>query len=140
MKNTLKNMTMYLGFVFLIFSAAACKDDGYSKLSEKDQEIINSRRDRIKPNLPYYSDRFIKNGMALEIGAEKNYEEVYRNYEFYEAKYDENKRVIEFKTYEKGEISFMERYFYDEKTQKLLKKEIYKPYVENKKPEVKIFN
>ena len=68
----------------------------------------------VRPGLPFYS-----NGAGIADGVrglllEKNYEEVYRNYGFYEAWYDEAGRVVTFKEYRRGEVLSTETYRYDE--------------------------
>ncbi len=83
----------------------------------------SARPENIKPNLPYYADDFtIKDGIS-ELGEEKNYEEVFKNYEYFETIYDEQKRPSIFRAYKRGEIIRAEHYFYNS-SGKLIKKEI----------------
>ncbi|MBE9537171.1 MAG: hypothetical protein IMF07_08325 [Proteobacteria bacterium] len=66
----------------------------------------------IKPGTLYYADEYeIKDNIA-HLGAEKNYEEVFKNYNYYEAAYDDQKRLILFRAYKNGEIEWEERYSY----------------------------
>ncbi|MDJ0956948.1 MAG: hypothetical protein QNI91_08835 [Arenicellales bacterium] len=67
----------------------------------------------IKPGIPYYSDEYTDNNGVSELGEEKNFEEVFQNYNYYEAVFDADKRMIIFKAYEKGAIEFSESYHYD---------------------------
>ncbi len=82
-----------------------------------------ARPERIVPNQPYYADEFAMEGEIAELGEERNFEEVFKNYEYYEAIYDERERPILFRAYRRGEILWTERYHYDEQG-KLIKKEI----------------
>lgn len=72
----------------------------------------DARPEKIKPGLSYYSEDFSTKDGVSDIREEKNYEEVFKNYEYYEAVYDEFKRVKIFKTYKRGEVILKERYFY----------------------------
>jgi hypothetical protein len=47
-----------------------------------------------------------------DIAAEKNYEEVYQFYSYYEAIYDANERVVVFKEYKRGDVIREDRYRY----------------------------
>jgi hypothetical protein len=67
----------------------------------------------IKAGVPYYSDEYTTNNGLSELGEEKNYEEVYQYYNYYEAIFDENKRMVIFSAYERGDIDFSETYYYD---------------------------
>lgn len=71
-----------------------------------------ARPAKIKPGIAYYADDYtVKEGIA-ELGEERNYEEVYKNYEYYEAFYDEQDRIKIFRAYKRGEVVWEERYFY----------------------------
>lgn len=72
----------------------------------------DARPERIKPGLSYYSEDYSIKHSVSDISEEKNYEEVFKNYEYYEAVYDELKRVKIFKTYKRGELILKEEYFY----------------------------
>lgn len=67
----------------------------------------------IKADIPYYSDEYTSNNGLSELGEEKNYEEVYQYYNYYEAIFDANKRMVIFNAYERGDIDFSETYYYD---------------------------
>ncbi len=82
-----------------------------------------ARPERIKPNQPYYADEFTREGEIAELGEERNYEEVFKNYEYYEAVYDEQQRPALFRAYRRGEVDWTERYFYDEQG-RLIRKEL----------------
>jgi hypothetical protein len=74
-----------------------------------------ARPERIKPGMSYYSDDFVEEGRIRDLAEEKNYEEVYQFYTYYEALYDANARVVVFKEYRRGEVIRTERYRYDAK-------------------------
>ena len=82
-----------------------------------------ARPERIKPGLSYYSEDCSTKGKVSDISEEKNYEEVFKNYEYYEAVYDDKKRVKIFRAYKRGEILLTERYVY-RPDGRLAKKEI----------------
>ena len=67
----------------------------------------------IKPGVPYYSDEYTDNNGVSELGEAQTLEEVFQNYNYYEAVFDEDKRMINFKAYERGAIQFSESYHYD---------------------------
>ncbi len=67
----------------------------------------------MKADIPYYSDEYASNNGLSELGEEKNYEEVYQYYNYYEAIFDANKRMVIFNAYERGDIDFSETYYYD---------------------------
>ncbi|MCP5058701.1 MAG: hypothetical protein GY937_18525 [bacterium] len=64
----------------------------------------------VRPGQPYYSDDFVIEGLVRDIAAEKNYEEVYQFFRYYEAVYDEAKRVVTFREYVRGELALTEEY------------------------------
>jgi hypothetical protein len=72
----------------------------------------NARPERIKPGISYYSDDFVVAGLVRDLAAEKNYEEVYQFYSYYEAMYDAQERVVTFKEYKRGELIRTEEYRY----------------------------
>ncbi|MBW2445454.1 MAG: hypothetical protein JRG83_05975 [Deltaproteobacteria bacterium] len=47
-----------------------------------------------------------------DLAAEKNYEEVYQFYSYYEAIYDAQERVVVFKEYKRAELIRTEEYSY----------------------------
>jgi hypothetical protein len=71
-----------------------------------------ARPERIRPGHSYYSDEVVTQGGVRDIGAERNYEEVYERYRYYEVVYDESERVVTFKEYKRGEVVQVERYRY----------------------------
>jgi len=86
-------------------------------------DFSEARPERIKAGLPYYSEDYTTKNNISDIDDEKNYEEVFKNYEYYEAVYDDKKRVKIFRAYKRGEIILTERYFY-RSNGRLAKKEI----------------
>ena len=75
----------------------------------------------IKPGVSYYSDEFTTRNGISELGEEKNFEEVYQFYNYYEAVFDTDKRIITFKAYLRGDLEFSEIYFYDDDGQPIKK-------------------
>ena len=67
----------------------------------------------IKPGVSYYSDEYTTTNGLSELGEEKNYEEVYQHYNYYEAVFDSQQRVVIFNAYKQGVIEFSESYYYD---------------------------
>ena len=68
----------------------------------------------IKPGAAYYSDEYsVQNGVS-QLGEEKNFEEVYQFYNYYEAVFDTDERIVTFKAYLRGDLEFSESYFYDD--------------------------
>jgi len=76
---------------------------------------------KITAGVSYYSDEYTTNNGLSELGEERNYEEVYQHYNYYEAVFDSHKRIVVFRAYEKGVIEFSETYHYDDDG-RLLKK------------------
>lgn len=72
-----------------------------------------ARPESPKPGLPFYSDAYETRGDVSEIKGEKNLEEVYQNYEYFESRYDEKLRPVLFRAYKKGEVVLTEHYSYD---------------------------
>jgi len=72
----------------------------------------SARPERIRPGESYYSDDFVEVGLVRDIGEEKNYEEVYQFYTYYEVIYDASERVVTFIEYKRGEIDRSEQYRY----------------------------
>jgi hypothetical protein len=71
-----------------------------------------ARPEKIRPGHSYYSDGYRVERLVRDIGEDKNYEEVYQRYRYYEAVYDEAGRVVLFKEYERGEVIRTEEYRY----------------------------
>ena len=71
-----------------------------------------ARPEKLRPGHSAYSDGTRVEGLVRDIGEEKNYEEVYQRYRYYEAVYDETGRVVLFKEYVRGEVIRTEKYRY----------------------------
>ncbi|MDH5752437.1 MAG: hypothetical protein OEZ59_08480 [Deltaproteobacteria bacterium] len=66
----------------------------------------------MKPDVPFFSDAYVEKNGISDIGPEKNYEEVYRNYNYYQAVYDAKGRVVKFTVFKRGEKEREETYAY----------------------------
>ena len=73
---------------------------------------VHSRPEVIRAGMKYYSDEYFENGLVKDIEAEKNYEEIYQHYTYYEVIYDSRERVTVFKEYKQGAVILEERYRY----------------------------
>ncbi len=76
----------------------------------------SSRPEKIRPGDSYYSDELAaptNQGLVRALGPEKNYEEVYQFYSYYEVVYDDAERVILFREYKRGDVIRTETYSYD---------------------------
>lgn len=69
--------------------------------------------EKIRANHSYYSDDYERSDSIAELGEEKNYEEVYQFYNYYEAIYDDKERVVRFVAYKQGKVDWQEDYVYD---------------------------
>ncbi len=78
---------------------------------------------KIKAGVAYYSDEYTVTNGVSELGEEKNFEEVYQYYNYYEAVFDSQEHIVLFKAYLRGTVDFSEIYFYDNEG-KLEKKEV----------------
>ncbi len=67
----------------------------------------------IKAGISYYSNEYSTENGISELGEEKNLEEVYQNYNYYEAIFDAQERIVTFNAYKQGAIEFSETYYYD---------------------------
>ncbi len=83
----------------------------------------DARPERIKPGISYFSEDYSTKNNVSDISVEKNYEEVFKNYEYYEAVYDELKKVKIFRAYKRGDVILKEEYFYNSDSG-LAKKEV----------------
>ncbi len=72
------------------------------------------RPEIIREGMSYYSDEYFEQGAVKDIVAEKNYEEIYQFYTYYEVIYDSAERVKIFREYKQGEVIYEEHYLYDE--------------------------
>ena len=77
-------------------------------------DMSHARPERIKAGISYYSEDYTTKDGISDIGDEKNYEEVFKNYEYYEAVYDEHKRITRFRAYKRGDIVLIENYSYND--------------------------
>ena len=77
----------------------------------------SSQPEKIRPGHSYYSDELAESthrGLVRSLGQEKNYEEIYQFYSYYEFVYDEGGRVVFFREYKRGEVIRTEKYRYDD--------------------------
>ncbi len=77
----------------------------------------SSQPEKIRPGHSYYSDELAEStnqGLVRALGQEKNYEEIYQFYSYYEFVYDEGERVVLFREYKRGEAIRTEEYRYDD--------------------------
>ncbi|MCK5003203.1 MAG: hypothetical protein KAJ92_03115 [Gammaproteobacteria bacterium] len=75
--------------------------------------LAYSRPEVIRADIPYYSDDYFKQGVVRDIESEKNYEEIYQFYTYYEVIYDSSERVKVFREYKRGVLIHEEHYQYD---------------------------
>ena len=71
-----------------------------------------SKPEKIKPGVIYYSDETEEVDGIEDLIGEKNFEEVYRNYTYFEAVYDQQKRISILKEFERGELIRTVRFQY----------------------------
>ncbi len=62
--------------------------------------------------MTYYSDDYEAVAEVRDLAEEKNFEEVYQYYRYYEAVYDEQGRVETFREFVRGELVRSESYRY----------------------------
>jgi hypothetical protein len=72
----------------------------------------SARPEAIRAGASYYSDELIESGSVRDIGAERNYEEVFKLYSYYEVVYDESERVVRCLEYKRGEVIREDTYRY----------------------------
>ena len=75
-------------------------------------KMTTASPETIKPGILHYADEYEVEGNVARLGEERNYEEVFKNYNYYEAAYDKQKRIILFRSYKKGDIEWEELYSY----------------------------
>ena len=75
---------------------------------------VHSRPEHIQADVSYYSNDYIQLGMVRDIEVEKNYEEIYQFYNYYEVIYDSLERVKIFREYKRGDVIHEEHYRYDQ--------------------------
>ena len=74
--------------------------------------ISQAKPEKIKPGLSYFAEDYLTAGNISEITIEKNFEEVFKNYEYYESVYDDEKRAKIFRGYKRGDVILTEHYSY----------------------------
>ncbi len=92
-----------------------------------------ARPEVIKEGISYYADEDIQTGAVRDLVDEKNIEEVYQFYTYFEAIYDHLDRVTVFKEYKRGAVIQEEHYSYNGKNATPSKKTVLIP---GKTPEV----
>jgi len=75
-------------------------------------EAAEARPERIRAGHVYYSDDYSEDGAVRDLDGEKNYEEVYQSYRYYDAVYDDEGRAVSFKQVVRGEVVREDRYRY----------------------------
>jgi hypothetical protein len=73
-----------------------------------------ARPEIMHEGISYYSNEYFQEGEVKDIVSEKNYEEVYQFYTYYEVIYESAGRVKVFKEYKQGEVIYEEHYQYDD--------------------------
>ena len=73
---------------------------------------VQSRPEMIREGMKYYSDEYFEDGVVRDIEGEKNYEEIYQHYTYYEVVYDAQGRVTVFKEYKQGAVIYEAHYRY----------------------------
>jgi len=77
-----------------------------------------SRPEKIKEGISYYSNDYVESGGVNDLAEDKNLEEVYQFYTYYEARYDAIGRILVFKEYKQGKVILEEQYDYEEDSPK----------------------
>ena len=72
----------------------------------------SARPETIRAGVSYYSDELIERGPVRDIGVERNYEEVFKLYRYYEVLYDESERVVRCLEYKRGDVIREDTYRY----------------------------
>jgi len=75
-------------------------------------ETGGARPERIVPGDAYFSQTYTVRAGVSELGVQRNYEEVYMLYTYYEGVYDAKLRMERFRAFERGQVIWEERYFY----------------------------
>ena len=86
-------------------------------------QSASARPEVVIPGTVYYSDEIEEINGVNDIVGEKNFEEVYINYTYFEAVYDKKERVSIIREFERGELIRTETYKYGSDG-RLLKKEV----------------
>ena len=74
----------------------------------------SARPETIRAGVSYYSDELVESGPVRDIGVERNYEEVFKLYSYYEVLYDESERVVRCLEYKRGDVIREDTYRYAE--------------------------
>ncbi|MBF0237622.1 MAG: hypothetical protein HQM12_07950 [SAR324 cluster bacterium] len=61
---------------------------------------------QITPGYSYFSNEYHENGGCYDLGEEKNLEEVYKNFNYYEAMYNALQQVVLFKAYKQEKLEW----------------------------------
>ncbi|MBW1843999.1 MAG: hypothetical protein JRJ05_06620 [Deltaproteobacteria bacterium] len=72
----------------------------------------SARPETIRAGVSYYSDELVESGPVRDIGVERNYEEVFKLYRYYEVLYDEIERVVRCLEYKRGDVIREDTYRY----------------------------
>lgn len=75
--------------------------------------LVQARPEIIRASISYYSDEYVETGIIRDLGNEKNLEEVFQFYSYFETVYDSKERVINFKEYKQGNVILEEQYAYE---------------------------
>ncbi|MDH4246811.1 MAG: hypothetical protein OEW39_03240 [Deltaproteobacteria bacterium] len=75
-------------------------------------ETGGARPERIVPGDAYFSQTYTEMAGVSELGVQRNYEEVYMLYTYYEGVYDAKLRMERFRAFERGQVIWEERYYY----------------------------
>ena len=70
-----------------------------------------SAAEKCRPNAPYYFSEF--NSSSWKVENELNYEEVYKNFEYFEVIFNKSCDEITLKRYKKGQFDSSEKYKVD---------------------------
>jgi hypothetical protein len=73
---------------------------------------VSARPETIRAGVSYYSDELVERGPVRDIGVERNYEEVFKLYRYYEVLYDESERVVRCLEYKRGDVIREDTYRY----------------------------
>jgi len=68
-----------------------------------------ARPEKIRPGIAYFDDEYVVEKDVPDLVGEKNYEEVYQFYEYFEARYDGQGRVVLFVAYKRGDVVWRAR-------------------------------
>jgi hypothetical protein len=98
-------------------------------------DAASARPETIRAGVSYYSDELVESGPVRDIGIERNYEEVFKLYRYYEVLYDESERVVRCLEYKRGDVIREDTYRYADDGSLL--EHVTDPPLEEAKPESK---